>query len=1387
MDFFNFVHPTNKSSKEATLNATHTREPSSNKGNIIKGMEFSSAEMRRNATACSSTYTTSKDHIHSTATNNKNNGNERSSDPAVNGIMKTMSYDESGLENREFLPSQVEIKTQHTLVHMNPSLQSSPTKTASISCSSSSSLSSLQKNSHMSISSTSNPRTSSSLSTTSGGMNVGSEKYHNHHQDQKNPHQYQYQSQFQHQPRAHSQPHAKSYSLDQAQAKSLSTPEYRHPISSEIISNQPKIMDMLPSPAITHYHGQLNTVKNSIISDQRLIQAHQHESQIQQSPIFYPIQPHLVDSNSNYFQQQKSSPICQKLQQSPYQHAILHTSITGGRNSGHCPSRGQGSIPYGSGSNGGGNGGNNIGNHLNSVKSTTGNHIPSASTITTAPNTNNNINNINNNHHNNEILLQSNSMISYPPYNAMHVERNNSSPQSQNAFSVGTTLLPRNQELPEHADPHIYPAIAPYSAVENNYQHHQVINHHHHQQKKNGKSSYRNNPNYTYIQNHINYNNYDSPHYHSPNIYNQRMMQQQSEYGDNRSSPPKTVSHTNSNSSQAYHHQSLQSRHKHSSNPCYSNGSNNSSQNQGNINSAVNPSSKVSIERNSDSNSSPSSASSVSASASSMTHMHNNTGRLRHEETSKSLFNLPPRNSISSRNNNVNDTDKNSNYFPSSPNIHIIQNIQNQNAFPSFPPPPPQFATISSGAIVSSPMKNPPPPPQQQQQQQQQQHQQQQQQQQDQQQQQQRQKQQYHNQQNHHQQQQQQQQLIDSPYIREEQTSMKFNPTHRMREINNQHIPNMNILNNNTTQHHHIQIHNIETSTSTVDNDYYQNKISQFPEQTLKHDLNKIDNIDRGPQSQLFVPKNPLKALTLNLLQTYNSMDVSTSSTCTSAAVSASYSPYAVNLANLTSSTSTLENHKIIQQSTRQHQRHHHHQQQQEKEDEIEKSEFQIYKPTPLPNTVQYKAMATANTNSNANAATREMNRVQATYLPSNDTLCNNNNYYNNNNPSLYHHDHYQKNNPNNNNTTIDNKQQFHSHSQHMQSILIPTQQHQQQEVQSSLSEKKQATAKSTTTIATVAAQGVQVEAKTMNNHMNINMSNNMNNNTNSSMNNNSHNNSNDNKVYNDGYDDAQYDYIINPGEILEGRYLLKERIGKGSFGQVVRAIDLARSPSYNINNNNNNNITNTNLNNNMNNKEQGKGVVEVAIKIIKSRKPFKKQAQIEIEILKILKLHDPHDQYPTVKMEDFFLHRHHYCLVFEMLSFNLYDLLKHTGFRGVNMLLLRKFTYQLLLSLVYLAKPELDIIHCDLKPENILLRQPHRSAIKLIDFGSSCRTKDRLYTYIQSRFYRSPEIMLGLPYSKAIDMWSLGCVLVEMVIIYLSIYVSIHPSISIPMSIIFI
>ncbi len=170
-----------------------------------------------------------------------------------------------------------------------------------------------------------------------------------------------------------------------------------------------------------------------------------------------------------------------------------------------------------------------------------------------------------------------------------------------------------------------------------------------------------------------------------------------------------------------------------------------------------------------------------------------------------------------------------------------------------------------------------------------------------------------------------------------------------------------------------------------------------------------------------------------------------------------------------------------------------------------------------------------------------------------------------------------------------------------------------------------------------------------------------------------------------------------------------------------------------------------------------------MAIKIIKSKKPFLMQAKTEISLLTNLNENDEQDEHNIVRLLSTFMYRNHQCIVFEMLSLNLYELLKNTHFAGVSLNLIRKFAKQILKGLAYLARPDIDIIHCDLKPENILLRHPKRSGIKIIDFGSSCKSSKRMYSYIQSRFYRSPEVMLGLPYSVAIDMWSLGCVLVEM------------------------
>ena len=70
-----------------------------------------------------------------------------------------------------------------------------------------------------------------------------------------------------------------------------------------------------------------------------------------------------------------------------------------------------------------------------------------------------------------------------------------------------------------------------------------------------------------------------------------------------------------------------------------------------------------------------------------------------------------------------------------------------------------------------------------------------------------------------------------------------------------------------------------------------------------------------------------------------------------------------------------------------------------------------------------------------------------------------------------------------------------------------------------------------------------------------------------------------------------------------------------------------------------------------------------------------------------------------------------------------------------------------MLSALKYLK--QLGIIHCDLKPENILMKQKDKSGIVVADFGSGCLENEIVYTYIQSRFYRAPDIMLGVfPYT---------------------------------------
>ncbi|XP_058101993.1 serine/threonine-protein kinase AFC1-like isoform X4 [Magnolia sinica] len=104
------------------------------------------------------------------------------------------------------------------------------------------------------------------------------------------------------------------------------------------------------------------------------------------------------------------------------------------------------------------------------------------------------------------------------------------------------------------------------------------------------------------------------------------------------------------------------------------------------------------------------------------------------------------------------------------------------------------------------------------------------------------------------------------------------------------------------------------------------------------------------------------------------------------------------------------------------------------------------------------------------------------------------------------------------------------------------------------------------------------------------------------------------------------------------------------------------------------------------------------------------------------------------------------------------------------------------------LVMHDLHLIHTDLKPENILLvsseyvkvpdykvssrspkdgsyfkRLPKSSAIKVIDFGSTTYEQQDHSYIVSTRHYRAPEVILGLGWSYPCDVWSVGCILVEL------------------------
>jgi len=240
-------------------------------------------------------------------------------------------------------------------------------------------------------------------------------------------------------------------------------------------------------------------------------------------------------------------------------------------------------------------------------------------------------------------------------------------------------------------------------------------------------------------------------------------------------------------------------------------------------------------------------------------------------------------------------------------------------------------------------------------------------------------------------------------------------------------------------------------------------------------------------------------------------------------------------------------------------------------------------------------------------------------------------------------------------------------------------------------------------------------------------------------------------------------------GMVLYSRYLVTRLLGDGTFGRVLQVKDQKKDR-------------------------------QLAVKVIRNVEKYIRNAKREAEILKDIRQADSVKAAGCVRMHDIFWHQmeggdRFFCIAFEVLGASLYDLLKHNRFRGLWVQDIQSIARQCLEALAFLHD-ELNLSHTDLKLENVLFTSPaphvpaefHREAlyqqmhrgshsaksshqymrpasskVKLIDFGNATYELEHHSSIINTRQYRAPEVILAMGWNERSDLWSMGCILMEL------------------------
>ncbi|KAH4004388.1 non-specific serine/threonine protein kinase [Parastagonospora nodorum] len=224
-----------------------------------------------------------------------------------------------------------------------------------------------------------------------------------------------------------------------------------------------------------------------------------------------------------------------------------------------------------------------------------------------------------------------------------------------------------------------------------------------------------------------------------------------------------------------------------------------------------------------------------------------------------------------------------------------------------------------------------------------------------------------------------------------------------------------------------------------------------------------------------------------------------------------------------------------------------------------------------------------------------------------------------------------------------------------------------------------------------------------------------------------------------DNWDDPEGYYKLISNELVNnGRYRMIRTLGRGVFANVAQAEDRnaeTDDPSHKV----------------------------VAIKMIRRNELMRKASQKEMDFLRKVNEEDPQDKKHIIRLLGSFDHKGHLCIVFEHMSKNLRDLLKEeTNGHGLTLPAVRLYAKQMFYGLQHLQNCQ--VIHLDLKPDNVLVSEDKKT-IKLADFGTAVDKRDIIERteYLVSRFYRAPEIILGMDISYPVDMWAVGCTVYEL------------------------